>query len=423
VTTTTTNRRKSRAHGEGSLHFDDKRGKWVAEVTLDGDGGKRKRKKMRFDTQAEARQALTKMRADLDAGAELGDHRTTVAVWLDRWLVETVRGPASTLRESTRASYEHQVGKNIKPELGTLTLAQLSAVRLERFLNDKLRSGLSARTVQYLHAIVRSSLNRAVRLGLLQVNVAERVTPPAAPKTDAKHLTTEQAGKLLAALAGDRRNARNEKRRTKTEPERLRLAIVIALSMGLRRGEVVGLRWEHVDLERGVLRVREQLVRVRHVRDADKKIVERRGLVVQALKTDKSRRTLAVPRSVLAELRAHKKAQATALVALGPIGERTGYVFTTELGGPLDGRELLERWHQALADAGVEPMPFHASRHTAASMLLAHGADLRAVMGQLGHSQIALTANTYAHVLEELAVDTADRADAALAAARSRVTS
>jgi integrase len=410
---------KARAHGEGSVYFEQATGQWVAAVHLGIVNGKRRRKKLRFPTQKEARRALTSMAKAIDDGIAAGDDRMTVRAFLEKWLSEIVEGPLSQLRPGTRAGYRVNVDNHLTPGLGHHTLAKLSPLHVQAFLSSKIADEkLSARTVQYIHATLRNALKHAEKWEIVSRNVAKRVDAPTVPKTEAEHLTTAQAGRVLAAIGGDRRHALGDDRKKLSEPDRLRALFSVAIAMGLRRGEITGLRWEHVDLDGGVIRVREQLQRVQHKRDDEGNIVGRGGLVVQDLKTDRSRRALRVPPSVLEELRVHAVEQETERAKAGALWTATGYVFTTADGKPIDGRNLLRRWHQALDDAGLAPMPFHASRHTAASFLLAQGADLRTVMAILGHSQIALTANLYAHVLEELHADAALRSDAAFKLAR-----
>jgi integrase len=419
---------KARAHGEGSVSYEASTGKWRVSVSVGYVNGKRRRKQLRFDSQQEARHALTKLRKQLDDGVGVGDDRMTVRAFLDRWLADVVNAPTSTIRVGTRAGYALNVRRHLAPGLGHIPLAKLGPQHVQAFLNTKLtevihvdedgtKHTLSARTVQYLHANLRNALKHAERWGLVSRNVAKLVDAPKLPKHEAQSLTIAQAGKLLAAVNGDRSNAKDEKRRALTEPDRLRALFSVAVAMGLRRGEIVGLRWENVDLDAGVLRVREQVQRVKVKRDENGKKIGG-GLVVQDLKTDKSRRTLKVPAAVLDELREHAKRQKAERLRAGPLWTETGYVFSTTTGTPLDGRNVHRQWREALDDAGLPALPFHASRHTAASFLLAQGADLRTVMGVLGHSQIALTANTYTHVLEELHADAAVRMDAAFRAAR-----
>ena len=395
---------KARAHGEGSVFFERARGTWAASVNLGIVNGRQRKKRLRFATQAEARQALTRMVKALDDGIGAGDDKVTVACFLEKWLAECVEGPMSKIRPATRVSYVGVVRHHLIPALGAHRLARLTPLHVRAFLSAKLievdnegKPRWSPTTIHYCHGVLRNALKQAERWGLVVRNVAKLVDPPARTRKEAQAMTAEQAGKLLEQVASHRLSA----------------LFSLALAMGMRRGEIVGLRWEHLDLDAGIVRVREQLQRLKKKSPTDA------GLVVASLKTDRSRRTLKLPGSLIEELKAHARAQKAERLKAGPLWVETGYVFTTELGKPLDGRNVLRLWKEKLAAAGLPAMPFHATRHTSASMLLAYGATIYDVKENHGHSQIGLTANTYAHMLDELRDATAARADIAMAAARN----
>jgi len=187
---------KARAHGEGSVCLERSTGKWLAVVDLGIVEGKRKRKKLRFDTQAEARQALTKLRKALDDGIAPGDDRMTVGRFLERWLAECVEGPLSSLSAATRSSYALCVRLHVAPSLGHHTLAKLSPLHVQGFLSSKMSGGtLSSRTVQYLHSVLRTALGQAERWGLVTRNVCRLVTPPTPATRDAVSLTGDDRAK------------------------------------------------------------------------------------------------------------------------------------------------------------------------------------------------------------------------------------
>jgi integrase len=406
-----------RAHGEGSISYEADRKKWRVSVALGFVSGKRRRKQLRFNTQQEARHALTRLQKNIDDGIGVGDDKITVGAFLERWLRDCVEGPLSKLRAASRVSYAHITRNHVVPGLGHHPLAKLSPLHIEAFLSSKLEDGaLSAATVRHLHKVLRAALRQAEKWGLVARNVAKLVDAVPLPKHEACSLTTEQAGQLLAALNGDRSSAKNEKRRALTSPDRLRALFVVAMMMGLRRGEIAGLRWADIDLERGEMRVRQQVVREKIKRN-DKGERIGGGLVATDLKTDKSRRAFKLPAAVAAELREHERRQKAERLKAGPLWRDSGHVFTTIIGTRLDGRDIHAAWRRALDDAGLPGMRFHSTRHSAASFLIAHGADLRTVMGVLGHSSIALTADLYTHMLDEVRADAASKMDAAFKAA------
>ena len=272
---------------------------------------------------------------------------------------------------------------------------------MQTFLNDQHRGGrilksyqdqesprtLTPRTVQYIYAVLRRALNQAMRWGMVPRNVAALVTPPRVIRQEVQPFTPQQARNFLGMIA----------------THRLRPLVAVALSCGLRQGEALGLRWvDGVDLDQGVLHVRHALQTVGGTR----RLVE--------LKTARSRRTLTLPAELVTLLRAHRTRQRERRLAAGPQWHETGFVFTTRDGQPLDGGNVTRDFKKLLATAGLPPLRFHDLRHSCASFLLAQGVSPRVVMEILGHSQISLTMNTYAHVLPSLQTEAAHRMNALL---------
>jgi integrase len=223
-----------RSNGEGSIYFEDATGTWVASLSLGNIDGARRRKRLRFKSQKQAREALTRMRRELDDGIEPGDDRLQLKRFLEKWIAECVEGPLSTLRPSTRVSYVNLTRKHIIPSIGHHVITKLTPLHVQAFLAAKLRADLSPRTVQYLHAVLRTALKQALRWGLVARNVATLVDAPRVHHGEAQALDKDQAAMLLRALKLDRRRA----------------LFTVAIGLGLRRGEIVGLRWEDIDLDR-----------------------------------------------------------------------------------------------------------------------------------------------------------------------------
>ncbi|MHB1414616.1 MAG: site-specific integrase, partial [Chloroflexota bacterium] len=197
---------------------------------------------------------------------------------------------------------------------------------------------------------------------------------------------TEQARTVLQSIRG----------------HRLEALYTVALVLGLRQGEALGLRWEDVDLEGGSLRVCQTLQRV----DGTLRFAEP--------KTERSRRKISMPEMVARSLRQHRLHQVEERLMAGSKWQENGLVFTSTIGTPLDGTNVTHILHRLLEEAGLPRIRFHDLRHTCASLLLAEGIDLRVIMEVLGHSQISLTANTYAHIQDPLKRDAAAKLDAAL---------
>lgn len=371
-----------RGNHEGSI-VKRSDGRWMARVSLPNG----KRRAFYGATRKEAADKMNAALRNVAKGIPLSDERLTVAAFLDHWLEEAVR---PNRRPRTFQSYESHVRVHLKPALGRTRLARLSAPRVQGFMNAKLEEGLSPSTVNRIRATLRRALNQAMRWGLIERNVATLVDAPKVERPRFEPPTVEQTRELMDAIRGDR----------------LEALYLMALALGLRQGELLGLRWEDVDLDGRNVTVRRSLQYID------------RELRTAPLKTDKSRRTLPLPASVVAALRAHKAQQGRERLAAGPEWEGDGFVFCTATGRPLHGRNVTRGFQRLLKRHGLPRMRFHDLRHACATFMLAQGADLQVVRETLGHSQISLTADTYAHVMPSLQRDAADRMDAFLSEQR-----
>jgi integrase len=373
-----------RGNDEGSIY---KRGdgRWVAVIHLGYEGGRRRRKSFYAATRSEV---AIKLAAALKAHAEalpIPGERQTTAQYLNHWLEQTVK---PNVRRSTYRGYEAKLRVHIIPGLGRITLVKLSAERVQSFFNDRLRSGLSPQSVRHLKAILRAALNDALRWGLVARNVAALVDGPRVHQKEIRPLVPAEARQLLEAVRGDR----------------LAALYTVALALGLRQGEALGLRWEDVDLEAGILSVRVALERS----DSHFRLIEP--------KTRQSRRTIALPEVALRALRSHRANQLEERLLVGSDWEDTwGLVFTTPTGAPLYGGSVTRQFQEILVHAGLPRQRFHDLRHACASLLLVQGVHPRVVMETLGHSRIALTMDTYSHVIPELQREAATKMDSLLA--------
>lgn len=368
---------KKRGQGEGNIY---KRtdGRWAARVSVGYRNGKRSRRWVYGKTRADVANKLRALIVAHQDGTLVAPGRETVAQFLTRWLEDSAK---SKLRPRTYASYSQVVRLHIEPNLGRVPLQRLAPHHVQRWLNDLQKAGLSPRTCQYARAILRSALGQALRWGVVSRNVATLVESPRVAKHEIHPLDPDQARALLEAV----------------RTHRLGGLFTVALALGLRQGEALGLRWDAVDFRAGVLHVRAALQRV----GKDWQLVEP--------KSERSRRAVALPRVAIVALRAHRVRQKKERLLAGGDWQDTGLVFTTRTGGPLDPINVTKTFKRLLRQAGVPEVRFHDLRHTAATFLLAQGVDARTIMETLGHSQISLTLDTYSHVLPTLQRDAADR--------------
>lgn len=384
-----------RGPNEGS--FRERRpGLWEARLTLGHDGrGRRLSRSFYGRTRAEVRAKLDEAHRAHAQGLPLPAERLTVGAYLEGWLV-AVR---PTIRPTTYVSYAGHVRRHIAPTLGRISLARLTPQDVRRLLAARLAAGLSARTVEYIHAVLRRALGGALRDGLVARNVATLVDPPRVRRHEIRPLTPDEARHFLEAIRGDR----------------LEALYTVALACGLRQGEALGLRWEDVDVDAGTLTVRTTLQQLpRDLRPDGGRRGTRYALAEP--KTARSRRTVILPGVVVAALREHRRRQRVERLVAGHRwrGEDWRLVFTTTIGTPLDSRNVTTGFQRVLAREGLPRQRFHDLRHACATLLLAQGVDPRTIMETLGHSTIGMTMNVYAHVLPALQRDAADRMDALL---------
>ncbi|MDH2429289.1 tyrosine-type recombinase/integrase [Sphaerisporangium sp. TRM90804] len=367
---------RRRSQGEGSV-FKRKDGLWSGAVDLGWVNGKRIRKTVYGKTEKEVLGKLAELKDAQRKGQNLAARPRKFAEWLDEWIEMKKR---QGTRPLTLRGYRQLIHDHVKPALGRKQLDKLTPTDVRRLIEAKAESGLSAATVKQVHGLIRNALADAEREELIHRNVAKLVKPPSVKRDEARVLTIEEAKSLINTIKGDR----------------LEAFWICALTLGLRRGELLGLRWEDIDFGKGLLAVRQSLQRA----DGSLQLVDP--------KTSRSRRAVPVPEPTLAALRKHKREQAAEQLAAGERWKSSGLVFASTIGTPIEPGNLSTRWRKTRAKAGLDWLRLHDLRHACASFLIACGASPRTVMKTLGHSQIGLTMNTYAHVLpgiEREAVD------------------
>lgn len=368
---------RRRANGEGTV-YPRKDGRYEGAAYVLSTSGVRKRVRVYGRTRKEAHDKLTELLEQNRRGVPVASSSQTVGEYLTYWLEHVAR---HRVRASTYRTYAMYVREHLVPGLGKKRLPRLTARDVRLFLNARRTAGsrhpgrrdaaLSARTVAHLHAVLRNALEHAVREDLLVRNVAKQVQVSPGHTDEVEPLSIEEARQLLKAVRTDR----------------LCALYAVALSVGLRRGEALGLRWVDVDLDTGVLRVRQTLQR------------QNGRLEYVPPKTPRSRRTIPLLPGMVAALREHRTRQDAERVTAGERWHESGLVFTTETGTPVEPNDFSRAFVRTCERAGLRRIRLHDLRHTCASMLLAQGAPPRVVMEILGHSSLDMTMNTYAHVM------------------------
>jgi integrase len=376
-----TPKKRKRGHHEGSI-FQRKDGRWAATIHLGYRNGKRQRKTFYGETRAAVSKQLTVALRDHEQGLPVAVERQTVAQFLDRWLEDCAK-PA--VRVKTYTSYAQTARLYLKPKIGHHQLAKLAPQHLQEMMKE-LTEEVSAHTAAYARTVLRIALGEALKWGLVARNVASLVDPPRRQRLRVNPFTPEEAHAFLQAIKGDR----------------LEALFSVPLAMGLRQGEALGLRWTDIDFEARLLKLERQLQR------------ENGKLTLTELKSESSRRTLPLPETVVTALRAHRIRQLEEKMLAGKRWQENGLVFTSTVGTPLDARNLLRKYHAARERAGLRHQRYHDLRHCAGSLLLAQGVPPKTISEILGHSDIRLTLNTYAHVMPVMKREAADLMDAIL---------
>lgn len=383
-----------RGQGSGSVYQRASDGRWIAVLDLGWVDGKRKRKYYSAPTEREATNKLNRALGDLARGKIIPTDSQTVGEFLDYWL-EHVAKPS--VRPKTYNGYADVVRLHLKPTLGKIKLEKLTPQHVNKLINDKSKTDLSPTMVAYIRSVLRNALNQAMRWELVVRNAAAMVSLPK-KKSDfePKPLSREDAEAFL-------------KKTIKNRDEAL---YSVALTMGLRQGETLGLRWSDIDLDNGMLNVRVQL---QWTDDKPSK-----PILVEP-KTKRSIRTLKMPPPVVDDLKAHRRRQLEEQLLAGDRwqGKTWNLVFPTSIGTPYHNSNLRNRYKALLKKAGLDERRYHDLRHSCASFLVAKGVHPRVVMDYLGHADIGPAMNIYSHVNLDSLGEAADTMTDILAAKTS----
>ncbi|MBT5049007.1 MAG: site-specific integrase [Rhodospirillaceae bacterium] len=371
-----------RGQNEGSI-FKRQDGRWVAVLNLGYTGGKRRRKHFYGETRKEVQERLTAALRARQQGLPVAPEKQTVGQFLERWLDESVK---PNVRPRTYEGYEGHVRLHIVPAIGRSRLVKLAGQDIESLMNGMRRHGYSERTIQYTLTVLRQALGRAHKWGLIAQNVATLVDRPKARRPEVQPFNPDQARTFLAAIKGDR----------------LEALYTVALAVGLRKGEALGLHWDDVDFDVATVRVRKALQRVNG------------SLQLVDPKSTRSRRTVSIPEIAVVSLRMHRARQLQERLLAGSRWQECGLVFTSTIGTPFDPRNVNRHFSRTLKQVSLPHQRFHDLRHGCATLLLAQGVHPRVVMDILGHSQISLTMDTYSHVIPELQQRAASEMDSIL---------
>jgi integrase len=352
------------------------------ELGLDDRGYRRQSEVYGFRTKREAQAALNEALAATQRGTYVAPSRMTVREFLTDWH----QGAKTELAITAWTNYGQIIRRNIQPFLGPKRLTDLSPIDVKRWHGTLLESGrqdggpLSVASVKLAHRILHRALADAVRWNLIAVNPASGVKVPKSAPREMRVWSAAEARQFLDGVADDR----------------LVSLWTVALHTGLRRGELAGLRWIDVDLDRCTLTVAQQRTTANH-------------LTVVTTPKAKSQRQLVLAPATVAALRGHLHRQRQERLALGPAWTDSGYVFVDEVGVEYHPHRFTKMFEDAVLRVGVPKIRLHDTRHTMATLALEAGVHPKVVQEQLGHSAIAVTLDTYSHVPQAVRRDSADK--------------
>ncbi|MGA5470003.1 tyrosine-type recombinase/integrase [Streptomyces arboris] len=394
-------KRTRQPNGRSSI-YQGKDGKWHGRVTVGvRDDGKPDRRHVERKTRAEVTAAVRELEKQRDSGAVRKAGRAwTVEAWLTHW-VNTIAPLA--VNENTMVGYGVAVRKHLIPALGAHRLDKLGPEHIERFYGRMQADGRRAGTIHQIHRTFRTALNEAVRRGHLTRNPVQLAKSPRLSDEEIEPYTVDEVKRLLV-VADKRRNSARW---------------AVALALGLRQGEALGLKWADVDMERGVLMVRRSRRRPRYAHGCGDPCGRKAGYCAQRKRTNPEtadtksragRRVVGLPAQLADLLTAHQVKQDAERLEAGGKWADEGWLFATPEGRGTSTRTDYDDWKELLAAAGVRDGRLHDARHTAATVLLILGVSERAVMGLMGWSTTAMAAR-YQHMVDTVRTDVARQVD------------
>ncbi len=372
----------------GRLYFNRHRKKWQAIVELGRDPVTGRRRQVFRDarTKSEAREVLRRLLREIEDGTHVEPHNLTVEEHLTGWLHDVARHRV-TQRSFDR--YESVIRVQLVPALGAVKLIDLRPAQVQQLYSQLVDKGLSAATVLKVHTTLHSALKHAVTMGLLARNPSDNMALPRIRRREMTALGEQEIARLLAAA----------------KDTTVEVPLLCLVTLGLRRGELLGLTWPDVDFEAAQVSVRRSLEE------------SSAGVTLKPPKTQRSTRTLALPQVTVEALREHRRSQREERLRLGPSFNTRGLVFPGADGEPWWCSNFARACRRVFDGAGLARVRLHDLRHAHATMLLREGVHPKVVSERLGHASVALTMDVYSHVLPGMQREAAERIDESLRAA------
>lgn len=373
------------------------KGTWRLVFDLDRDHtGRRRQKVVSFKgNRRDAENEVSRQITEMQNGGFVEPQSLTLGEYLEKWLDSQ---KASTVSAKTFERYDEICRLHLIPNLGSSRLQKLQPMQIQSYYSEAQvsgrlngKGGLTARSVLHHHRILRQALQQAVRWRLISINPADAVKPPKPSRKEIETLNEDDTATLLQGFS----------------ETRFYIPVLIAVTAGLRQGEILALRWADIDFAKGSLAVRRSLEKTRQY-----------GLRFKEPKTKRSSRVVVLPQFTIDALKQHRIAQAEFQLKLGLRQTADSLVVARETGEPLNPRTFSNEFTRILANlrksADIPRITFHGLRHTHATQLLSSGIHPKIAQERLGHSTIATTMDLYSHVTESMQEDAALRVDEAL---------
>ncbi|MED4785247.1 site-specific integrase [Brevibacillus choshinensis] len=356
---------------------------WYYVIDLGRDEqGKRKRKKQRgFKNKADAEKALTQILNELDRGTFIEPTKMLYGDFLEEWL----RNKQKSVKKQSFTNYVSIKEAYLLPEFGSIPIQKLNAFMLQRFVNSLCDKGLTHAYIKKITDILNSSLKRAQRLDIIQKNPMELVEKPRIAKKEMKVWDIAETEKFLRSA----------------KPERVYIAFLLAITTGMRQGEILGLRWKDINFDKSSLCISQTLSH------------DGKELISEA-KTKSSIRSIHLPNETIEELKRHRSLIIKEKLLSGEEYKDHDLVVCTSVGTPMIPRNLTKIWKRLTSQARVSSIRFHDLRHTHATLLLSQGIHIKVVSERLGHNDTRMTLDTYSHLLPSMQAEASKAIDQAL---------
>lgn len=357
------------------------------QITIDGGRDELTGKRIRAfknvnGSKREAKSVMYKMIAEMDKGKLTQKTGKKVGEWMDEWLENYL----PNIEETTRVGYKTKLRCYIKPAIGDILLRSLRTEHVQRMVNDMKDRGLSPKNIRDAFNNVNAAMKKAVKIRLIPYNPCEAVELPKLKKYRAKVYPPEMIHHLLEVAMG-------------TD---MFLPVFLLTMVGLRRGELLALRWDDIDFKQNILRVRKNMVN------------GEKGCIIKAPKSEAGIRDISLGNDVMSVLKAARVQYMTDLFEYGVGFQNLNFVIHQKDGSPLKPDSMTQKWQRFLEANDLPKIRLHDLRHSNATALIQAGVNPRVVQQRLGHSDVNITLNTYTHVLPEMDIDAAEKLDAIL---------